>query len=417
MNSTNKKFTGELVNSSNDDKNALMKLSITLIVVTGLFVLVYLCLLLFQGQVSLSRIDMQKAGVSGDFISGYTGVFIGISSCLLLFLNLRKFNEQVLQSKIDAKNNIELINEQNKSSEFYSLLSGLNDVIVDVDKCVDRIIDQLNADKERIASSRVRKKSITSNSVYLSAFYENEDVGKFIRYCHRLMKFVASIHDEKCRMRYAKLFRSVLNQKHLIILHYNSRSALGNKQKGYISEFAICKHLNILNLLEFSDIAKKNNLTKVQIGFLGMFASEMWQAFIKYLDDGKYSYITVYKGAYGFEVSYDEEFILIKGHLSKDLVDEKKRYPQIGFGIELMNLDEIASFIHRIFWFEINRYVEIGKEKGVEYVLERNSGRANKEKFLLKIALRRDGMKWHNSSVNPMARSFRRSFAPGGNSA
>ncbi len=249
-------------------------------------------------------IDEGKIGQFGDFIGGVVGTLLAFVAAILYYVALREqsrdvkinqtnlelqtsalnqqieefkaqkveleetrkvyenqtllFREQTSYYKIQAdeiKNQTTISYNQLFSSNFYSLLSVFisiqKDLKNDTETVFDSIYSKLQKEYDKSPSESITTKYIVDKYMHIYLEY-NEKLSQYFKTLYHMLLHIENdnrIKDE-IKFQYARILRSQLSDKELIILFYNYLSDYGLKARGLVVKYNLLKHTNKIDKIE-----------------------------------------------------------------------------------------------------------------------------------------------------------------------
>ncbi len=193
-------------------------------------------------------IDASLWGQFGDYVGGIIGSLIAYVSVRLLNRNLQEqieANKAIRQNNEDSRKVFEL-------QQFDKTFTTLIELYCERKKELDEIklddFDKYNC-KKKTYKDRVEE----AKGVFSKFYVVNRSVlSAYFRLLYRIMQTIGEAHVDECvKLRYAKIFRSLLTGDELFLLRYNAMTYYGNKMQPYINQYNLLKHMPLMRLLEF----------------------------------------------------------------------------------------------------------------------------------------------------------------------
>lgn len=268
-----------------------------------------------------ASIDAERWGQFGDFFGGVVGSFITYISMLFLY---KAFKEQRLANIETKETNTELF-KQNKNMAEYENQHLYHEQLQQFDNKFNKLFLLY----QHALSCYNNPQSQKNDKIYLSDEIElhlsnisfsspknyrkrvdkaSRSFNKFIhiyrtQFCthmYLLYQILCLLESdeiqEEDRVVYAKIFRSQLTDKELILIRYNCLHERGEKMRLPIFHYNILKHLPIINLLEFNEYRKL--LTTQEINTLNDEFVDWRKQICNIFRSGKYGEQKIFKRKY-----------------------------------------------------------------------------------------------------------------------
>lgn len=390
-----------------------------------LIVLGAIVFILFRGWDFSLTLNEEKVGQFGDFIGGVVGTVLAFVGVILYYIALTEqrkdivINRQTLETQVKALNQqIEEFKAQTKemqdtrtvyeeqtklyreqtnyyqqqvkelktqtkisslqhfNSEFYSLLNVFINIKNNCNVLIVSLLDTLKNKQIPNDKTICNKHSILVEE-YTKQYYNNSSyLSIFFRTIYRLLKMIedSSIEFEH-KQRYAKILRSQLSEKELLLLYYNYCSVLGEKVKLLAIKYDLFKHLNLMNKIELDSKKFEGNKAPI-LAYLHKL-SELFDTKIKQSRD--------LENENDIIVNEELDFIDIKSYYNLEITDdffifgieipkEQKMYNKeeysslfLMFLYEYFFLSKLRDPIEQIFEKQI-----VEKDNSFEYIYKSN---------------------------------------------
>lgn len=237
-----------------------------------------------------SSINAERWGQFGDFFGGVVGSFITYISILFLY---KAFKEQRLANIETKETNVELF-QQNKSMAEYENQHLYHEQLQQFDNKFNKLFllyqhalscynnpqsqknDKIYLSNEielhlsniSFSSPKNYRKRVEEASKSFNTFIHIYRT-QFCTHMYLLYQILCLLESdeiqEEDRVVYAKIFRSQLTDKELILIRYNCLHEKGEKMRLPIFHYNILKHLPIISLLEFNEYRKFLTLQEINI--------------------------------------------------------------------------------------------------------------------------------------------------------
>jgi hypothetical protein len=280
-----------------------------------------------------SRLNEEKVGQFGDFISGIAGSIISLAGFILFYVALSEqrkdsiTNRETLNLQIEALNlqvsefkaqkeemqeTRKVYNEQTKEfkkqteinklqqfdSSFYSLLNVFIELKRELNKKDEngkyfhtiysklKLVEIHNAEIGKIYDR------ILTN--YNEIFYNNStELNHYFKTIYRIFKLIEeSSISESYKLKFSKILRSQLTDDELLVLYYNYHSVFGEKVRTFVIKYTLFKHLQIIDRIEFG--FEGTNETKAKLSaYLNSMSTLIKSNFLKFTDIAEESDINI----------------------------------------------------------------------------------------------------------------------------
>lgn len=254
-------------------------------------------------------------GQLGDIVGGVVGSMWALAGVILFYTGLKdqrediKINRDALRKQVDAlnyqKTELELqtreyrnansvyrdqsitLRKQQFESNFYSLLNIYG-------KVRDEVFSKEKVDAyDFICSREEGGGKVDINESYLLYYHEERELlSKYFGMLYRVLKTIDSSYlDGQDKDFYAKIMRTMLSERELLVLYYNSHSVYGDSIYPLVLKYNLLKSLSPLAKVEFKDYRGVNvdeevNL-RVFLEWLDKFLiSSMFDVYALDKDDG-----------------------------------------------------------------------------------------------------------------------------------
>lgn len=209
------------------------------------------------------KVDADKTmwGQYGDFVGGFLGTIVALSSVYYLVATLReqqRANERVSNNNKEVA---EVYLAQQFDNNYQHLIKLYLDAIgsytIDAIKgreALKKLYEKqyvIPLDTECCYSDR----KDSALSIFDKEFYIPNRVSSAVhfRVLYQIFNLIdnSGLDELRYKVKYAKLVRSQLDEDELLLLRYNCWSRYGEQMRRYVNQYNLLKHLPVLSLQEF----------------------------------------------------------------------------------------------------------------------------------------------------------------------
>jgi len=279
-----------------------------------IFVITPIIFIMFRSWSFSTTIDESRIGQFGDFIGGVVGSIFAFVGVVLYYIALReqrkdlKINQDAFKLQIEALNQqvkefeaqkdelqetrkvyeeqttlfreqTECYKKQAQEAKNQTKLAGIQQFISSFYSLLNVLICIQNKNKDVFNNTycylqdNFQKESIVKDIVnvknnYIDYFYtHSDDLSHCFKTIYRILKLIDTANiDIDIKEQYAKILRSQLSQKELLVLYYNYHTELGERVQNLAVRYDLFKHISQFDKIELSCVCSSDiNRNKLQI--------------------------------------------------------------------------------------------------------------------------------------------------------
>lgn len=225
------------------------------------FIILILAIILFSNGEAINtsqKINANKFGNFGSFVSGAVGAIWSFVGVILFYLSLKLQREELEDTRAEMRAQKVQMEQQNKTLKqqrfedtFFQLLKAQSEIVSSLElmppdtplrgrNCFGYLRSRLHT--KMIESNSNNNKDILSGYSNFNNDYKKY-LGQYFSTLYQIFKFVheSDVEDKK---RYSNIVRAQLSNYELALLFYNCLSEYGKKFKPLVEEFSLLKHLD-----------------------------------------------------------------------------------------------------------------------------------------------------------------------------